>query len=139
MTLYQVMRPRTFDVVVAENLAGDIISDLSAATVGGLGFAPSGDIGDEHGMFQPAHGSAPDIAGKGIANPIATILSAAMLLRWLGERRDDGAARKGADAIESAVTTTLSSGAATTPDARGTATTREAGRAVVEQVRRTLS
>ena len=65
---------------------GDILSDLGAGTVGGLGLAPSADVGDAHGLFQAAHGSAPDIAGKGIANPVATILSAGMMLDWLGRR-----------------------------------------------------
>jgi 3-isopropylmalate dehydrogenase len=84
-TLYLVQRPETFDVIVTENMFGDILSDLAAGLVGGMGMAPSGDVGDKHAVFQPSHGSAPDIAGKGIANPIATILSAAMMLEWLGE------------------------------------------------------
>ena len=75
--LYLVQRPATFDVIVTENMFGDILSDLGAGTIGGLGLAPSADVGDAHGLFQAAHGSAPDIAGKGIANPVATILSAA--------------------------------------------------------------
>jgi 3-isopropylmalate dehydrogenase len=85
MALYLVQRPASFDVVVTENLFGDILSDLAAGVVGGMGMAPSGDIGDKHAVFQPSHGSAPDIAGKGIANPVATTLSAAMMLDWLGE------------------------------------------------------
>ncbi|MEZ5402765.1 MAG: isocitrate/isopropylmalate dehydrogenase family protein [Bryobacteraceae bacterium] len=85
VTLYMVQRPASFDVMVTENMFGDIISDLGAAVVGGMGMAPSGDIGDKHAVFQPSHGSAPDIAGKGIANPVATILSVAMMFEWLGE------------------------------------------------------
>ena len=81
--LYLVQRPERFDVLVTENMFGDILSDLIAGLVGGMGMAPSADIGDEHAVFQPSHGSAPDIAGKGIANPVATILSAAMMLEWL--------------------------------------------------------
>src|SRR5204863_44627 len=81
--LYLVQRPHTFDVLVTENMFGDILSDLAAGLVGGMGMAPSGDIGDECAVFQPSHGTAPDIAGKGIANPIATILSAALMLEWL--------------------------------------------------------
>jgi 3-isopropylmalate dehydrogenase len=83
-SLYLLQRPQTFDVIVTENMFGDILSDLAAGLVGGMGMAPSADIGETHGVFQPSHGTAPDIAGKGIANPIATILSAAMMLDWLG-------------------------------------------------------
>ena len=75
-----VMRPERFDVIVTTNLLGDILSDLAAGLVGGLGLAPSGNIGDTTAVFEPVHGSAPDIAGKGIANPTAAILSAAMML-----------------------------------------------------------
>lgn len=139
MTLYQVTRPQSFDVVVAENLAGDIISDLAAATVGGLGMAPSGDIGDEHAMFQPAHGSAPDIAGRGVANPAATLLSGAMLLRWLGERHDDAAAIEAATAIDVAVEAALADRSAATRDLGGTATTSDAGEAVIGKLRAGLA
>lgn len=81
--LYLVQQPERFDVIVTENMFGDILSDLAAGIIGGMGLAPSADIGDRHAVFQPAHGSAPDIAGAGIANPLATILSAAMMLDWL--------------------------------------------------------
>ncbi len=83
-SLYLVQRPESFDVIVTENMFGDILSDLAAALVGGMGMAPSADIGDKHAVFQPSHGSAPDIAGQGIANPVAMILSVAMMLEWLG-------------------------------------------------------
>ncbi len=89
MSLYMVQRPETYDVMVTENMYGDILSDLGAGLVGGLGMAPSGDIGEDAAVFQPSHGTAPDIVGQGIANPVATILSAAMMLRWLGHRHDD--------------------------------------------------
>src|SRR3546814_9543206 len=92
------------------NMFGDILSDLIAAMVGGMGMAPSGDIGDHYGLFQPAHGSAPDIAGKGIANPTAMILSVAMMLDWLSDRTKDKALADGASAIERAVATSFSSG-----------------------------
>jgi 3-isopropylmalate dehydrogenase len=82
--LYLVERPQTFDVIVTENMFGDILSDLAAGLVGGMGMAPSGDIGDRFAVFQPSHGSAPTIAGRGIANPVATILSVGMMLDWLG-------------------------------------------------------
>ena len=83
-SLFLVQRPQTFDVLVTENMFGDILSDLAAGLIGGMGMAPSADIGDQYAVFQPSHGTAPDIAGKGIANPVATILSAAMMLDWLG-------------------------------------------------------
>ena len=82
--LYLLQKPQIFDVLVTENMFGDILSDLAAGLVGGMGMAPSADLGDRYAVFQPSHGSAPDIAGKGIANPVATILSAAMMLEWLG-------------------------------------------------------
>ena len=81
--LYLVKNPARFDVMVTENMFGDILSDLAAGIVGGMGLAPSADIGEQYAVFQPAHGSAPDIAGNDIANPLATILSAAMMLDWL--------------------------------------------------------
>ena len=84
--LYLVTQPERFDVIVTENMFGDILSDLLAGLVGGMGMAPSADIGDHYAVFQPSHGSAPDIAGRGAANPVAAILSAAMMLEWLGER-----------------------------------------------------
>ena len=86
MALNLVRAPWNYDVMVTENMYGDILSDLAAALVGGMGMAPSGDIGDNHGLFQPAHGSAPDIMGQGKANPTAMLLSAAMMLEWLGDR-----------------------------------------------------
>ncbi len=135
MTAYQVLRPWDFDVVVAENMFGDIISDLSAATVGGLGMAPSADVGDGHGLFQPAHGSAPDIAGRNRANPAATILSAAMMLSWLAERHGDADTAAAAARIEAAVTAALADGSALTVDVGGSAGTREAGTAVIRQLR----
>jgi 3-isopropylmalate dehydrogenase len=129
--LYLVQRPSTFDVLVAENMFGDILSDLGAATVGGLGLAPSGDVGDWHGVFQASHGSAPDIAGQGIANPLATILSAALMLEWLGRRDDDEAATRGSRWIEAAVAAALADRSAATTDLGGSAGTVAAGDAVL--------
>ena len=83
--LYLVERPHSFDVLVTENMFGDILSDLAAGLVGGMGMAPSADIGDSFAVFQPSHGSAPSIAGRGLANPVATILSVAMMLDWFQE------------------------------------------------------
>jgi len=98
-----VRKPWEFDVLVMENMFGDIISDLTAGLIGGMGMAPSADIGDTHAVFQPCHGTAPDIMGKGLANPIAMILSAAMMLDWLAERHGHDAAARAARAIEHAV------------------------------------
>ena len=81
-----VRRPWDFDVMVMENMFGDILSDLAAGVIGSMGFAPCGEIGDSHGLFQPAHGSAPDLAGQDKANPTAMLISAAMMLDWLGEK-----------------------------------------------------
>jgi 3-isopropylmalate dehydrogenase len=86
MALDLVRRPWDFDVLPMENMFGDIISDLGAGLIGGMGYAPSADVGDTHAVFQPSHGTGPDIAGKGIANPTAMLLSAAMMLDWLGSR-----------------------------------------------------
>ncbi len=98
-----VRAPWNFDVIVSENLMGDILSDLAAALVDGMGFAPSGDIGEDHALFQPAHGSAPDIAGRGRANPTAMFLSAAMMLEWLGSRHQNGALTRAGQILEQAV------------------------------------
>jgi len=117
---------------VLENMFGDILSDLGAATVGGLGMAPSGDIGDRWALFQPSHGTAPDIAGKGIANPMATILSAAMLCRWLGAKHNDPPATAAGNRIEAAVAKALEDPLACTRDIGGEASTRAAGDAVIK-------
>jgi 3-isopropylmalate dehydrogenase len=98
-----VRRPWDFDVLVMENMFGDIVSDLTAGLIGGMGMAPSADIGDTHAVFQPCHGTAPDIMGKGLANPAAMILSAAMMLDWLADRHDHAGAAQAARAIETAV------------------------------------
>ncbi len=105
-----VRKPWTFDVLVTENMFGDILSDQAAALVGGMGMAPSGDIGDAHGLFQPCHGSAPDIAGQGRANPVAAILSAAMMLDWLSERHADAALGEAAARLERAVDAAFADG-----------------------------
>ncbi|MDM4762979.1 isocitrate/isopropylmalate dehydrogenase family protein [Galbitalea sp. SE-J8] len=130
LSLAIVQRPADYDVLVMENMFGDILSDLAAALNGGLGMAPSGDIGDDHAMFQPSHGSAPDIAGKGVANPLATILSAKMMLEWLGARHDDEAARDGARRIDAAVAAVTAAGEVTR-DIGGTSSTQSVGDAVV--------
>ena len=134
MALNLVLKPWAYDVLVTENMFGDILSDLIAALVGGMGMAPSGDIGDKHGLFQPAHGTAPDIAGQGIANPTAMILSAAMMLDWLAERHADPALADGARAIEAAVQAAFESGAARPREFGGTSGTADIARAVIERL-----
>ncbi|MFB6304577.1 MAG: isocitrate/isopropylmalate dehydrogenase family protein [Haloferacaceae archaeon] len=120
------LRSEEFGVIVAPNLAGDVLSDLAAGLVGGLGLLPSGNIGPDNAIFEPVHGTAPDIAGEGVANPSACILSAAMLLEFLGH---DAAAANVRDAVEA----TLSDGPRT-PDLGGSATTAEVADAVVSRL-----
>ena len=105
-----VRRPWDFDVMVMEDMFGDIISDLTAGLIGGMGMAPSADIGDKHAVFQPCHGTAPDIMGKGLANPTAMILSAAMMLDWLADRHGHEGAAQAARAIEGAVDRAFAAG-----------------------------
>jgi 3-isopropylmalate dehydrogenase len=129
-----VLKPWQYDVLVTENMFGDILSDLIASLVGGMGMAPSGDIGDHHGLFQPAHGTAPDIAGQGIANPTAMILSAALMLDWLALRLDDNVLAEGARAIEAAVQSSFSSGAACPREFGGQSNTADITQAVLERL-----
>jgi len=129
-----VHRPWDFDVLVTENMFGDIISDQAAGLVGGMGMAPSADIGDEHGLFQPCHGSAPDIAGQGKANPAAAILSAAMMLDWLAERSGNDAPATAARRIDKAVDEVFSSRKITPFELGGTAGTRAIRDAVLSNL-----
>ncbi len=131
MTMYLVQRPWDFDVLVTENMFGDILSDLGAGLVGGLGLAPSAEIGDRFAMFQPSHGSAPAIAGKGCANPLAMVLSCAMMLDWLGQKYGDAAAIAAASRVEAAVKAFLRDAKVFTPDLGGRSTTRDVGAAVI--------
>lgn len=119
-----VRRPSEFDVIVAENLFGDILSDLTAGLSGGPGLAPSANIGDTYAVFEPVHGSAPDIAGKSTANPCAAFLSASMMLDWLGERQL-------AQRLHSAVRTVLTEARTKTPDLGGSATTKQMASAII--------
>ncbi len=131
MALNLVMKPWEFDVLVTENMFGDILSDLSAGLVGGMGMAPSGDVGDRHALFQPAHGSAPDIAGTGRANPTATLLSAAMMLEWLGDRHHDAAAGEAAALLNRAIERAFADRRALPYEFGGTSGTVEITRAVI--------
>ncbi len=119
-----ILKPQLFDVIVTSNLFGDILSDEAAGLISGLGLAPSGNIGDNYGLFEPVHGSAPDIAGKGIANPIAAILAAKMMLDYLGEDR-------WAERVEKAVVTVLKEEKHLTPDLGGSSTTSDVTEAIV--------
>ncbi len=105
--LWAIQKPEYYDVVVAPNEFGDIISDLGGALQGGLGVLPSGNIGENQALFEPVHGSAPDIAGKNQANPIAAILSAAMMFEWLGKKHKDEDASRVGKRIRQAVENTL--------------------------------
>jgi 3-isopropylmalate dehydrogenase len=134
MSLYMVQAPWSYDVLVMENMFGDILSDLGAGLVGGLGLGPSAEIGDRYALFQPSHGSAPQIAGLNMANPLATILSAAMMLDWLGERNGDANVILAARRIESAVVEILRAGKVLTPDLGGDATTEQLGDAILKVV-----
>lgn len=135
ITVHLLKRPDFYDVIVAENMFGDIISDLGAATVGGMGISPSGEIGDAHGLFQGAHGSAPDIAGQNVASPLATILSGSMMLRWLADRHGDGDLAAAAGRIDAAVEHVLASGAAVPRDLGGTASTKAMTEAILRAMR----
>ena len=113
-----VMRPQQFDVVVTENLYGDILSDLTSGLIGGLGLLPSSNLGNGYAMFEAVHGSAPDIAGKGIANPTAFLWSACMMLEHMGKTEIAANIRRAVDEV-------LAEGTVMTPDLGGTATTLE--------------
>ncbi|MFC7059115.1 isocitrate/isopropylmalate family dehydrogenase [Halovenus salina] len=121
-----VMQPEAYGVVICPNLAGDVLSDLAAGLVGGLGLLPSANIGDENALFEPVHGTAPTIAGDGVANPAATILSAALLLEHIGYESD-------AQRVREAVEGVLAEGPRT-PDLGGTASTAMVRDAVVDRL-----
>jgi isocitrate dehydrogenase (NAD+) len=123
-----VIKPETFDGLLLTNLYGDIVSDLAAGLVGGLGVAPGANIGPDCSMFEAVHGTAPDIAGRDIANPTAMILSAVLMLRYIGE----GAA---ADRIEAALTAVLAEKRVITRDLGGSAGTRAFANAIVEKLK----
>jgi tartrate dehydrogenase/decarboxylase/D-malate dehydrogenase len=130
LTAHFVRHPEWFDVVVGSNLFGDILSDLGPAVAGSIGIAPSANLNPERkfpSMFEPVHGSAPDIAGKGIANPIGQIWSGAMMLRHFGEGH-------AADAIEKAIEDVLANPEFRTPDVGGKATTQIVGKAIADRI-----
>lgn len=122
-----VMRPEQFDVMVMENLYGDIVSDLCAGLIGGLGLAPGANIGEQGAVFEAVHGSAPDIAGQGIANPTALLMSAILMLRYIGEK---DAAKK----VEDAMMAVFAEGTVRTKDLGGTANTTDFANAIIEKM-----
>lgn len=134
MALWMVTRPQAFDVMVTENMFGDILSDLGAGLMGGLGLAPSADIGDHNAVFQPCHGTAPDIAGRGIANPLAMILSAAMMLDWLALHGQNAELATDGQRLREAVEAVLTEGRVLTRDLGGNASTEEAAAAVAAKL-----
>ena len=127
MCMQLVQKPELYDVLVLPNLYGDIVSDLAAGLVGGLGVAPGANIGEQAAVFEPVHGSAPKYAGQNKANPTALILSGALMLRHLGET-------EAADAVESAVRSVIAEGRTVTYDLGGSAGTREFGAAVAARL-----
>lgn len=129
-----IRNPETFDVIVTTNLFGDILSDEAAQVVGSLGIAPAANIGDNFAIFEPVHGSAPDIAGKGIANPLSMILSARMMLEWLAMKNNDSKCVSAAKRIEDAVTRVLARGIKT-PDIGGTNRTDDVTSAVIAELK----
>jgi 3-isopropylmalate dehydrogenase len=133
VTVHLLRRAAAFDVLVAENMFGDILSDLAGELAGSLGIAPSINASDDRCMAQAAHGSAPDIAGTGLANPIAMILSSAMLLDWLGTRHGDARAADAAVRVEDGVRAAVRGGVSTR-DLGGSASTEEFTDAVVERI-----
>jgi isocitrate/isopropylmalate dehydrogenase len=120
-----ILKPHIFDVIVTSNLFGDILSDEAAGLVGGLGLAPSANIGPDYALFEPVHGSAPALAGRGIANPMAAMLASKMMLDYLGE--PDWAQR-----IEDAIVTVLKEAKTLTPDLGGSASTTQLTDAVID-------
>jgi isocitrate dehydrogenase (NAD+) len=118
-----VMKPEQFDVIVTTNLFGDILSDLCAGLVGGLGLAPGANIGTEAAIFEAVHGSAPDIAGKGVANPVALLLGAVQMLEHMGRNEE---ARR----LRQAIVDTLSAKDQLTPDLGGTGSTQSLAKAI---------
>lgn len=122
-----VMDPSEFDVLVMPNLYGDIVSDLTSGLIGGLGLLPSANLGKDHAMFEAVHGSAPDIAGKHIANPTALLWSACMMLEYLGQNDCAGKIRKAVDVV-------LAEGTSVTPDLKGNATTEQYRDAIIAKL-----
>jgi len=126
--MYLLTKPQSFEVIVTTNLFGDILSDEGAGLVGGLGLIPSANIGENRGLFEPVHGSAPDIAGKGLANPTAMLLSAVMMLSYLGEKES-------ADILDKAILNVLTEKKYVTKDLGGNSSTMEMAEAIANKIK----
>ena len=135
VALEMVRRPWIYDVMVTENMYGDILSDLAAGLIGGLGMAPSADIGDDHAVFQPCHGSAPDIAGTGKANPTAMFLSGAMMLDWLAIEQNHDAYGEAARRLRLAVDNAYRDGSLVSTERGGNAGVAEITVAVMSELK----
>ncbi len=129
--LLQLQQAHVYDVVVAPNLAGDVISDNGSFVQGGMGMAPAGNIGDDHAMFEPVHGSAPPLAGKDIANPIATLLTVAMMLDWLGRKHDDDNLTNASLKLEQTISDFLAEGSLLPQDLGGNGKCSQIGDAIL--------
>ena len=138
-TMWMIRNPEWFDIVVTTNMFGDIATDLGSVLQGGMGMAASGNIGDEHGLFEPVHGSSPKHAGKGVVNPIATLNSVQLMLEWLGMQCDDADALAAAAIIEKAISAQILSADELTYDLGGTASTSQVGDGIVVRVRTLLA
>ena len=131
--MHLIKRPHEFDVLVTTNMFGDILSDEAAQLIGGLGMAPGANIGDNFGLFEPIHGSAPKYAGKGVANPCAMILAAKMMLEWLGAKRRDERCREAAREVDEVVAKACGEGVMT-PDLGGSYRTHEVGEYIASKI-----
>jgi len=138
-TMWLIRQPEFYDVVVVPNMFGDIITDLASTLQGGMGMAASANIGDNHMLFEPVHGSTPKRAGKGQVNPIAMLSSVQLMLEWLGHRKEDADALLAAQIVESAIEELISIGSPLTYDLGGSASTSEVSSAVCKLVKEHLS
>lgn len=132
--MYLILHPEKYDVIVTTNMFGDILSDQTAGLVGTLGLAPGLNVGDQFAVAQASHGSSPSIAGKNIANPMAEILSAQMLIDWLGRKKQDHRLLEASALLHEAVWTVLEAGEVRTPDMGGRSTTEEMCQAIVAEI-----
>ena len=133
-TMWLIRNPEEFDVVVTSNMFGDIATDLGSVLQGGMGMAASGNIGDDHALFEPVHGSSPKYAGKNIVNPIATINSLQMMLEWLGEKHNDSALTDIGSVVNQAVSEQIQEGKMITYDLGGSSTTSDVGDDLVKRI-----
>jgi len=133
-----VRNPEAFDVIVTSNMYGDILSDEASQVVGGLGLAPSGNLGDDFAVFEPVHGCAPDIAGKGIANPLSMLFTVKMLLDWLASKRNDPASSAASKCLETSISLVTGAGIKT-PDIGGSSRTVEVTDAICNEIRKQSS